>query len=268
MGDTAAAGKAAHDSEWLDHGVRFGLVAYGLVHLLVAWLALQLALGDSSGQASTSGALHEVAQQPFGAVLIWVVAAGLFLLVLWRLLEVFAGHRDERGKDRWKARAVAATMAVVYTVLGISAVKVALGEGSRSGTDSATAKLMDLPAGQLVVGAVGLAVVSSGLGLVVRAYTEKFRENLSAEGRTGSVGTAYVWFGKVGYTAKGLALGLVGGLFLYAALTHEAEKSGGLDVALQKVKDQPFGPYLLGLMALGIGCYGLFCFVRARHLSR
>lgn len=262
------AGRKAHDSSWMDHAVRLGLVVYGVVHLLVAWLAGQAALGSSEGQASSSGALHEVVQQPLGAVLIWVVAAGLFLLVAWRVLEIFHGHDGEDGADLWRKRATSAFKAAVYGALGVTAVKVAVGDGSKGGTDSTTARLLALPGGQLLVGAVALAIAGYGLALVVRAWTEKFREHLSAEGTRGQDGTAYIWFGKAGYTAKGVALLVVGGLFGYAALTHDAEKSGGLDVALQQVKQQPFGPWLLLLIALGIACYGLFCFARARHLDR
>jgi hypothetical protein len=60
----------------------------------------------------------------------------------------------------------------------------------------------------------------------------------------------------------------VGSLFLYAAHTHDARRSGGLDAALREVLQQPLGPWLLTAVALGIGCYGLFCLARARHLSR
>ena len=74
--------------------------------------------------------------------------------------------------------------------------------------------------------------------------------------------------GKVGYIAKGIAIALVGGLFGYAAITHDPKKSGGLDQALQTVLEQPFGPVLLTAIGLGIGAYGLFCFARAKHLSR
>lgn len=268
MTDVREVGEQAHDSTWLDRAVRLGLVVYGVVHLLVGWLGLQLALGESSGSASSSGALHELAQQPFGAVLLWVAAVGLAMLVVWRVLEVFHGHDGEDGADLWKKRASSAFKAVLYAVLAWSAVKVALGDGSKGGTDSTTAQLMQLPAGQVIVGLVALGIAGYGVGLIVRAWTEKFREHLSAEGTSGETGTAYVWAGKAGYTAKGVALIVVGGLFAYAAITHNAKKSGGLDVALQEVKQQPFGPWLLGLIALGIACYGVFCFARARHLSR
>ena len=79
---------------------------------------------------------------------------------------------------------------------------------------------------------------------------------------------ANTWFGRIGYTAKGVAFGIVGALVGYAALTHEPRKSGGLDQALREVLEQPLGPLLLLAIATGIGCYGLFCFAWARHLLR
>ncbi len=260
----------ADRSDWLDTAVRAGLIAYGVVHLMIAWLALQLALGDRSGEASSQGALRELAQQSFGVVLIWLIAIGMFLLVAWRVLEALVGRQDEDGAKLWRMRATSVLKALVYGSIGVSAVNVALGSGGGSGggTDTMTAKVMDLPGGQVIVGAVGLAIVAYGANQIRQAWTEKFREHLTAGGTSGDVGTAYVWFGKAGYTSKGVALIVVGGLFCYAAFTHEAKRSGGLDQALNKVLQQPFGPFLLGAIAIGIGCYGLFCFARARHLSR
>ena len=271
MAEAQQAGRDAHRSDWLDHAVRVGLVAYGVVHLMVAWIALQLAFGDQSGAASSSGALHELAQQPFGEVLIWLVAVGMFLLVVWRLLEAALGHRDEDGGTRLRKRLGSAGKAVIYGSIGVSALQTAIGAGSsgKGGSkDSMTKQLLDLPMGQLLVGLIGLGIIAYGVSLVVRAWTGKFAEHLGAEGKSGEAGRAYLLFGRIGYNAKGLAIALVGGLFAWAALTHEAERSGGLDVALHELRQQPFGPYLLAAVAVGIACYGLFCFARARHLSR
>lgn len=273
MGDVAdkaqRTGQQAHQSEWLDWAIRAGLVAYGVVHLMVGWLAAQLALGEKSENASNAGALHALAEQPMGGVLIWTIAVGMMLLVVWRLLEFAMGYRDESDdKKRWRKRLTSLGKAILYGVLAWSAVKVALGDGSSGGTDSTTAKLMDLPGGQLIVGAVGLAIAGYGGLLVYRGWTEKFTEHLDAQGQSGKDGSAIVTFGKVGYIAKGIAIAIVGGLFVYAAITHRAKESGGLDQALQTVLEQPFGQVLLLLIAAGIACYGLFCFARARHLSR
>src|SRR6476469_5098087 len=99
-------GRNAHNSEWLETAVRIGLVAYGVVHLLVGWVALQLAFGQQGKNASNKGAMQELARQPFGEVLLWAITLGMFLLVLWRALEAFAGHQEKQGSDRTKARAI------------------------------------------------------------------------------------------------------------------------------------------------------------------
>jgi hypothetical protein len=264
-----SAGRQAHQSEWLDHAARIGLVAYGLVHLVVAWLAIQLALGDKEGSADSQGAVQQLNEQPFGQALVWAVAVGMFLLALWQALEALFGYRDEEGFTQVRKRVTAAGKAVAYVVIGISAVHAATGSTSakKNGTDSTTAKVMDWPGGQVIVAAVGIGIVGIGGYLVHRAWTEKFAKHINAEGKSGETGTAYLWFGKAGYTAKGVTFGIIGALFLYAGLTHEAKKSGGLDQALHKVLQQPFGPFLLVVIAVGLGCYGLFCFARARHFN-
>lgn len=268
-------GDAARDSDWLERAVRAGLVAYGVVHLMVAWVAGQLALGERRGDTSSTGALQELAQQPLGGVLVWLVAAGMLLLVVWRLLEAALGHRGADGGERTRKRLGSALKAAVYAAVGVSALRVATGSGGSSGSggrgqssDALTAEVMGWPGGQLLVGAVGVAVLGYGAHHLWRAWTEQYAGQLSAEGRSGEAGTAYLWAGRIGYAAKGLAIGVVGGLFVYAAATHEPRRSGGLDQALREVLDQPFGPVLLLLMAAGIACYGLFCLARARHLAR
>ena len=262
-------GREANDSDWLDYAIRAGLVAYGIVHLMIAWLAAQLALGEQEGKASSTGALQELAEGSFGTILIWLIAVGMVLLVLWRLLEAALGHEDEDGKDQIRKRLGSLAKAVIYGAIAVSAIRVATGSGSQGGgSDSTTATAHGPPRRSLDRGGVGLAIIGYGANLVRRAWTEKFREHLSAEGKSGDVGKAYIWFGKAGYMAKGISIAIIGGLFCYAAYTHEPNKSGGLDVALHKVLEQPFGQFLLLAIAAGIACYGLFCFARARHLSR
>ena len=246
-----------------------GLPRLRLVYLVVAWLAVELALGDSSGKVSSQGALHQLAKQPLGGIIIFVVAAGLFVLVLWRLLEAWAGHRHEDGAELWRHRGADLLKAVVYGAVGVSALKVVLGSGSSgSGTTTWTAKLIDMPGGQVIVGVAGLCVIGYGGAQVWRGLGGKLADKLSAEGSTGEAGRVYLLVGRTGYTAKGVAVALVGVLLCYAAITHDPQKSGGLDKALRDVLHQPYGAPLLIAMAAGIACYGLFNFARARHLSR
>jgi hypothetical protein len=263
------AGEQAHHSEWLDRAVRFGLVAYGVVYLLIAWVAAQLALGNHSGRPSPQGALAKLADDPVGHVVLWAVAVGLFVLVLWRLLEALGGHRAAQGAERVAERGLSAGKALLYGGLGVSAVRVALGSGqSRRAPKTATAKVMDWPAGQWIVGLAALAIIGYGVAMLWSGCTDRFLRHLDVDGQTGESGRAYTWLGRVGHVAKGVSFGIVGCLVGYAAITHEPRKSGGLDQALEKVLYQPYGPLLLFVIAIGIGCYAIFCFAWARHLSR
>jgi hypothetical protein len=263
------AGAEADRSDWMDRAVRFGLVAYGFVHLLIAWVAIQLALGRGNGNPSAKGAMAHLADQRFGHVLLWAVAVGLFLLVVWRVLEAIGGHRDADGGDRVRKRLTSLGKAVIYGGVGLSALRIATGSGhSSKGSKALTARVMDWPGGQWIVGLVGLAIIGYGAQMAWRGVNDKFLEHLDGEGRSGDSGTAYTWLGRAGYVSKGVAIGIVGCLFCYGAITHKPNKTGGLDQALHDVLQQPFGPVLLLVIAAGIGCYGLFCFARARHLSR
>jgi hypothetical protein len=166
----------------MDRAVRVGMVAYGIVHLTIAWLGIQLALGDHSGSASRNGALKQLAQQPFGEVVVWVVAIGMFLLVLWKLLEAFIDFTLEDGAKKALKPASNVFKAIVYGTLGVSAVRVATGSKSKSNTSDYTAKLMDQPFGRWLVGLVGLAIIGYGGYLVYRGWTEKFLKHLDPEG--------------------------------------------------------------------------------------
>lgn len=269
--DAKRMGRQADDSDWLEMLARAGLIAFGVVHLVLGWLSVQLALGDREGSASTSGAVQELSQQPFGKALVWAVAVGMFLLVIWQGIEAVVGHREEEGKDLIRKRVTSAGKTVLYAVIGVSAVKAATGSSSGGGekqSDSMTAQVMNWPGGQILVGLVALGILVVAGFLIHRGLTDGFLKKMKGSGRTGYDGTAYKWAGRVGYTAKGVSLGIVGVLFGYAAITHESKKSGGLDAALTKVLDQPFGPVVIVLIGLGFACYGIFCFAWSRHFNQ
>ena len=274
MGEMASkadrAGRRAEDSRGLDHAVRFGLVVYGIVHLTFGWLAVQLAFGDSSGEASGTGALQELAKQPLGEVVLWLIAAGMVLMVFWRLLDAVMGHRRDEGFSLWRRRISDIGMAIVYGVLAYSAVSTVLGSSSSSedSSETLTARVFELPGGQWIVGAIGLGIIAVAIGLVWQGLSESYMDHLDADGQRGHDARAYRILGKVGYLAKGATIAIVGVLFLVSAIEHEPSESGSTDQALRQLLEQPFGPYLLMAMAAGIASYGLFCFAQAKHLSR
>ena len=261
-------GRKADNSTVLDHAIRVGLIAYGVVHLLIAWLAVRIAFGDQES-ASSQGALSELATTGPGRISLYVVAVGFAALVVWQVIEAIFGARDKEGAKAVYKRVTAGGKAAVYAVLGFSALKVATGSsGGGEGTDTMTAKLMSLPGGQLLVALVGAVILGVAGAHVYNGFSERFMKKLEGEGHTGTSGRAFVLLGKAGYISKGIAFVIVGVLFIWAAVSQDPDKSGGLDQALHKVLEQPFGSPMLVLIALGFACYGLFCFAWARHLNR
>jgi hypothetical protein len=187
---------------------------------------------------------------------------GLFTLVIWQVLEATIG-REESGRDgRLRRRLSSAGRAAVYLGLGILAIGVAMGNGggSGSGEETVSTRLMALPFGRFLVGAVGIAVIAVGISQIVKGVKQNFTEDLDS-----GVSPMVRRLGTFGYCAKGVALSIVGVLFGYAALTYDPEKAGGLDAALDAIRRQPFGTVLLVVMALGLASFGVFCFVWARR---
>jgi hypothetical protein len=255
---TSTSAQQARHSDLLKHGARVGLVAYGVVHLIVAGIALQIAW-SSGGDASSGGALRKLAEQPFGRTMLWITVVGLVALALWQLGTAVWGYAGEDGAKRVRKRAGAAGRVVVYVTLAVSAAKVAGGSGS-GGTLA-----LGAPAGRVLVALLAIAIIAVGVRQVHRGVTDSFTHDLEGGATSGDSGSAIIVLGRVGYAAKGVAIGVVGILFGWAALAYDPEKAGGLDDALRTVRDQPFGPYLLSAVALGLAAFGLFCFAWAKN---
>lgn len=253
------------DNVWLERSARVGLVAYGVMHLLIAWLALELAFGNSAAAASQQGALHAIAGEPLGDALLWIIALGMFALALWQVTQTIWGHTRSQGPGRLFKRLGSAGRVIVYAGIGYSAVKVAIGAGSHDQSQQLTSRLMSVPAGRLLVALVGVAVFVIALVFAKRGVTTSFTDDLEPRATSGMSGTALVRTGQLGYLAKAVAFGVLGALFVWAAWTYDAKKAGGLDAALATLLAAGPGPWLLIIVALGIGCFGLYCFGWARY---
>jgi hypothetical protein len=259
--------KQAADSGPIKTLGRVGLVAYGVVHLLVAYLAVRVALGGG-GRADKTGALQAIAEQPAGRFLLWVLAVGLAALTLWQLAEAGWGHQDRRPQRRRSLqRLVSLGEAAVAGALAFSAFKVASGKGAKSKGEKAAFvdKVFDWPAGQLLVAVVGLGIVAVALYLVYRGMTRRFVEDLDLAGAEPHARDAAIRFGQVGWTALGVAYGIIGLLIVYSAVTYDAKKATGMDTALKTLAGQSYGTALLLIVAAGLACFGLYCLFDARY---
>jgi len=263
----AGAAEKAGNSATLETLARVGLIAYGVVHLLIGWLTLQIAWGASAASADNSGALKTLAEQPFGKVLLWLVAAGMVALALWQASEAIWGYQHRTGADRVRKRISSGATALVYLALGVSAALVAVGSGSSSSQSEqqATSGVLAWPAGQFIVVLAGLVIIAVGVAGVVKGARKSFAEEIDTSSMKPTARKVVAQLGQVGYIARGIALSVVGGLLGYAALTFDPQKAQGLDGAMRAILEQPFGRFLLTAVALGFIAFGLFAFLQSRY---
>jgi hypothetical protein len=244
---------------------RLGMSGYGVVHLLVAWLAVQAAFGGG-GEADQKGAVSAIAAQPLGAVLLWGLAVLLAGFGVWQLLAAFVGYRwmqDE--KQRLRRRIGVGGRGVVVLALAAYAIRLVLSGSGGSGDQQeqdATAALLGLPAGPALVIALAVVILVAAGVLGYRGVSRKFLEDLDTSRLP--AGGVVEFLGVVGYVAKGVAYGVIGVLTVVAAITADPQRTGGLDTALHTLAAQPFGPVLLIAVAAGFAAFGLYCFGDAR----
>jgi len=273
--EAVATADRAGDSDGLENLARIGLVAYGLVHLLVAWLALQLAWGGGGGEADQSGALATLAQSPVGKPLLWVIAVGLIALAVWQAAEALHARGAVHGGGQQKKKAFqkivkSVAKAVVYVALAVSAFRFAVGSGKSSAQQQqqGTAGVFGWPGGRFLVAIAAIVLVVVGAVHVYNGLKKTFLKQIDLADAPPTATRLITRLGQAGFPAKGVALAVVGVLFGYAAITFDPSKASGLDGAMRTILSAPFGEVLLTLVAIGIVAFAAFLFARARYPER
>ncbi|MFJ8145617.1 DUF1206 domain-containing protein [Streptomyces sp. NPDC096048] len=257
----AANGSAAEGA------ARAGLTARGVIYLLVGILALQIGFGTGNRQADRGGALAELSDKPFGAVLLWALGIGLVGMALWRLSEALFGATGKDGHTA-KKRLPAAARCVFYAFVAYSVLAFAAGTGGSGSSDrqsrDVTAKVMEMPAGRWLVGVAGAAVVVAGVVIGVQALRRSYHKKLKL-GALGPRARRLVDVtGLGGGAARGLVFAAAGAFAVRAAVDYEPDKAKGLDDTLRSFAETPLGPWLLICVAAGLMLFGGFSFALAR----
>ena len=269
--------RAAHSTA-LRSAARVGLVGYALLHLLVAWLAVQLAWSagrtrpaDGSGTVDQGGAMALLADSPVGPPLLWLLTAGLAGLCLWQAVEVLRHHRTLPAPGPERRRAVVQLTktvgtAVVYGFLAVSAARVALGHGSRPGEDTRAVRgVLAWPGGQALVVAVGVVVVVIGVYHVRKGLRSDFLDEIDLSTVSPALRAATHRASQAGFVLKGVAFVLVGTVVGWAAAVFDPARATGLDGALRAVAAEPHGGWVLTVVAVGLAAFAVYCLARARH---
>ncbi len=251
-------------SPWIEGLARLGYVARGVVYLIVGGLAAQAAGGTRGRTADAEGAFSTVLRQPLGKFLLGVLALGLLGYSVWRFVQAIKDPEHEGlGK-----RLGSFLNGVVHVSLAVAAVGMLTGAawgGGGEGAQDWTARLMALPTGIWLVGALGAAVAGFGLYQLYGAWTVKLDEELDLYRMTGTVRQWTVRFGRFGMAARGVVFGLIGVSLLLAASQADPSEARGLGEALRALRGHAYGPWLLGGVAFGLVAYGLYQCIAARY---
>jgi hypothetical protein len=258
---------------WYAVLARSGLVAKGASYGLVGVLAVKLAFGVGGKATSRQGALQTLAHHTFGKFVLVLLALGLAGYAVWRFVEAVV-ERDDDGDDKgklkmWGKRAGYVGRGLIYAGLTVSAVKILLGSGGSESQDQkahhTAATVFGWPGGRWLVGAAGIVVIGVGLWNLYRGISQKFADKWRTGGMSHLQRTWGVRAGVLGHVARGVVFGLIGVFVTKAAVDYDPKDAIGLDGALRKLAEASYGPYLLGVTAAGLVCYGLYCLVDARY---
>jgi hypothetical protein len=264
-----ARAKAESGRGWYAVLARTGLVAKGLSYGLVGALALQLAFGGSGKATSRQGALEQVAQRPFGKLVLVLLALGFAAYAVWRFVQAYAERpdADDAAANVWVKRAGYVGRGLIYVGLTYSTARIVLGSGAQSQNAKArhsAGVVLSWPAGRWIVGAAGLCLLAVAFWNLYRGLARKFDDKWRLSRLTPAVRRWGARAGVVGHVARFVVFGLIGLFALKAALEYKPKDAIGLDGALQKLAHASYGPWLLGLTAAGLFAYGVYCLVDAR----
>jgi hypothetical protein len=261
----ASGEKVAHSSGF-ELLARAGFVARGLIYAIIGILAIKLALGVGGKATNQQGALRTIAHQPFGRVLLILVAIGLGGYALWRLVRALLGHGPE-GSDSGFDRVAALGSGIVYAGLCAVAVEILLGSasGGSGNASKATAGVLGWPGGTWLVAIAGAVLDGVGLYQGYRGLTQDFLEDSKTEQMSARVRDWIEWIGTFGHFARMVVFGLAGVFLIKAAIDYNPNKAVGLDGALAKIAHASYGPLLLGIVAAGLIAFGVYSLSDARY---
>ena len=271
MGAGDPAGKAKRGGHELAHAktlgwlARVGLVARGVVYLVIGVLAVKLAVGDGGKATNQTGALKTISDQSFGEALLVLVAIGLAGYSLWRLTRAAVGHGAEQ-EDSAGDRVAALASGIAYGILAVTAVKILSESGAGSGTPKqATGGVLDWTGGTALVVIAGAIMIGVALYQAYKGFAQKFVEDAKTGEMSPSVRKGYTALGVFGHVARAVVFALIGYGLIKAAVDYDPKEAVGLDGALRELANASYGPAVLGIVAVGLAGFGVYSIVDARY---
>lgn len=245
---------------------RLGYGVRGVIYIVMGILAVQVALGKGGALASPQSAIAAIGKQPAGMILLWVVLIGILAYSVWGLVRAIWDPLN-KGSDTkgiltrigYLASAVGYAF-LAYTTYGLIM-------GTSQSTSGSPAKIlssiMAMPMGRWAIALVGLIVVVVGLYQIMLGIKAGFEKQFQTYDLTPKEAKLATDVGRFGTAARGVVFALVGGLIFLAAYNSNPSQPVGMDAALATLLHQPYGIWLLGIIAVGLVAFGFYSLLGA-----
>ncbi|WP_338813487.1 DUF1206 domain-containing protein [Bernardetia sp. Wsw4-3y2] len=258
---------STNKKESLEKFAKSGYFMKGVVYLLIGVLATMTAFGLGGQVSGKTGIFQFILQQPFGRILLGIVAVGLFGYTAWRWTQAFINPENDQNDTQNKFRRIGFFISgLSYGTFATFAAKMAIKGGSSSsgggGRTTAIAKILEVPAGEVIIGILALFIIGKGVYDIWKGFSNKHMKKVSDLGfKTKEVVRKA---GQVGYISRGIVLLVAGYITARAAIESNASKAGGTEGAFEFMFSST-SAWLVGLVALGLALYGLFMMIKAKE---
>ncbi len=243
---------------------RLGMVAKGAVYAIIGTLTALAAFNLGGSKSGNENVLQFLAGQPFGKVLLGALAIGLFGYTFYRFYQAINGPGDSWSSAKgFTKRTGYLISGIFYGALGVTATKMILGQSTGSGGDSIISTLMQKSYGPYLVGFIALCLLGKAIFQIYKAYSGKFRDDVSESSLSQNERKTLIRAGKIGFISRGIVSGIVAFLFFKVA-TGSGGDTGGKVAAFEFLQNN-FGASVMGIVALGLVAYAVFMFIQAKY---
>jgi hypothetical protein len=252
----------------LELAARIGYGARGFVYLSVGAIALLSAMDRVGDAVGSRGAVAWLAEQPYGRIWLILLGLGLWAFVTWRILQsVFDADHQGKRRKALLSRAGQALSGLFYGVLAASVFELLDEVDANPAAEDVAenqekaATLLGLPFGDHALLAVGLVILASAVGNIIRGARSDFGAALACSEQ---LCRRVVPIARAGYIARGVALLPLAVFVILAGFRSRASDVTSFGAGLDALERQPGGSWVLAATAVGLMAFGAFAFVEAR----
>jgi len=244
---------------------RTGYASKGTVYALTGILAFGAAIGLGGESEGKLGVLKFLQEQPFGNVLLGILGLGLLCYAFWRFYQSVKDPEDIGSDGKSIGKRIGFFFSGLF-YFGLGAYSLYQIFNSANSDRSGGKSLISTDYLDYIFYAVAIGMAIKAIFQIVKVYKGDFLKKFHLDGLS-NVDTRKTikWLGYAGMVSRAIVTGIVAYFFFRAASTASQEDIKGTSDAFSFLQRNSEGPWLMGAVALGLICYGLYMFIMAKY---